>query len=118
MKKNILGVALGALLCALSLPVHAQQPKKVPRIGFLTASSVSSMAARTEALRQGLRDLGYVEGKDIVIEYRDADEKFDRLLALVAELTRLKGGCNRFGWSCSDPCCQASDLYDSHRHGV
>src|SRR5262250_90439 len=78
------------IVVALFSPAEAQQPKKVPRIGFLTASSVSSMATRTEALRQGLRDLGYVEGKDIVIEYRYAGEKPDRLPALAAELVRLK----------------------------
>ena len=78
------------IVFALCVPAEAQQPKKVPRIGFLTASSVTSMATRTEALRQGLRDLGYVEGKEIVIEYRYAGEKLDRLPALAAELVRLK----------------------------
>ena len=68
----------------------AQQPKKVPRIGFLGASSASVLAARIEAFRQGLRDLGYVEGKNIVIEWRSAEGKLDRLPALAAELVRLK----------------------------
>ena len=89
-RANVFGVALGAALLALGSFAEAQQQKKVPRIGFLTASSVSSMAARTEALRQGLRELGYVEGKDIVIEYHYAGEKLDRLPALAAELVRLK----------------------------
>ncbi len=81
---------LGALLLALSLPVEAQQAKKVPRIGYLDGVSLSVNAARTEAFRQGLRELGYVEGKNIVIEWRSADGKPDRLPALVAELIRLK----------------------------
>jgi len=69
---------------------QAQQPKKVPRIGYLAGPSLSSLAARIEAFRQGLRELGYVEGKNIVIEYRSAEGKIDRLPALAAELVRLK----------------------------
>jgi putative ABC transport system substrate-binding protein len=69
----------------------AQQPKKVPRIGYLTASaSLSVISARTEAFRQGLHELGYVEGKNVVIEWRSAEGKLDRLPALAAELVRLK----------------------------
>ncbi len=67
-----------------------QQPTKVPRIGFLSASSPSVISARLEAFRQGLRELGYVEGKNIVIEWRSAEGKLDRLPALAAELVRLK----------------------------
>jgi len=69
---------------------EAQQQKKVPRIGFLVGASPSTNAARTEAFRQGLRELGYVEGKNIVIEYRYAEGKLDRLPDLAAELVRLK----------------------------
>ncbi len=68
----------------------AQQPTKVPRIGYLASISLSALAARTEAFRQGLRELGYVEGKNIVIEWRSAEGKLDRLPALAAELVRLK----------------------------
>jgi putative ABC transport system substrate-binding protein len=68
----------------------AQQPTKIPRIAFLIASSLSAQSARIEAFRQGLRELGYVEGKNIVIEYPSAEEKPDHLPALVAELVRLK----------------------------
>ncbi len=68
----------------------AQQPKRIPRIGFLSTVSPSAIAARTEAFRQGLRELGYVEGKNIVIEWRYAEGKLDRLPALAAELARLK----------------------------
>ena len=79
------------MLFALSvLPVQAQQPMKVPRIGYLSGNFPSSISARTEAFRQGLRELGYVEGKNIVIEYRYAEGKLDRLASLAAELVRLK----------------------------
>ena len=69
---------------------RAQQPTKIPRIGYLGAASSSAIAARIEAFRQGLVDLGYVEGKNIVIEWRFADGKLDRLPALIAELVSLK----------------------------
>ena len=81
---------LCALLLALYLPAQAQQPKKVSRIGYLTGVSPSTNSTRHEAFRQGLRGLGYVEGKNIVIEWRSAEGKFDRLPALAAELVRLK----------------------------
>jgi putative ABC transport system substrate-binding protein len=81
---------LCALLFALSFPAEAQQPTKVPRIGFLGAGSSASSASRIEAFRQGLRELGYVEGKNILIEYRYAEEKLDRLPGLATELVRLK----------------------------
>jgi ABC-type uncharacterized transport system substrate-binding protein len=82
--------ALGVLLFALSVPANAQQLKKVPRIGFLGFTSLSGIAARIEAFREGLRELGYVNGKNIVIEYRSAEGKLDRLSELAAELARLK----------------------------
>ena len=69
---------------------QAQPSSKVPRIGYLTIASAASQAVRTEAFRNGLRELGYVEGNNIVIESRSADEKLDRLAALAAELVRLK----------------------------
>ena len=82
-------ILIAVVLLALGVTAEAQQPKKVPRIGFLTASSASSQASRLDAFRQGLRELGYIEGKNIVIEYRYA-EGLDRLPALAAELVRLK----------------------------
>jgi putative ABC transport system substrate-binding protein len=89
MKKKITVLALCAMILALCLPGEAQQTTKVPRIGFLAQSS-SAEAPRLEALRQGLRDLGHVEGKNIAFEHRYADNKPDRLLALADELVRLK----------------------------
>ena len=81
----------GAVLFALSvLPVQAQQPMKVPRIGYLSGNFPSSESVRTEAFRQGLRELGHVEGKNVVIEYRFAEGKLDRLALLAAELVGLK----------------------------
>src|SRR6266550_1734829 len=82
-------------LFAVALTVHAvnaeaQQPTKIPRIGYLGGASLSAIPARIEAFRQGLRELGYVEGKNIVIEWRSAEGKLDRLPALAAELVHLK----------------------------
>jgi len=95
MRRRLSKTALASILFAgavLAIAVigEAQQPKQVPRIGFLTAAPFSALAARNEAFRQGLRELGYVEGKNIVIEWRSAEGKLDRLPALAAELMRLK----------------------------
>jgi putative ABC transport system substrate-binding protein len=90
MKKKLTVLTVSALLCALCFFVEAQQPTKVPRIGYLTGASSSAVSHRTGAFRQGLRDLGYVEGKNIVIEWRFAERKRDRGPALAAELVRLK----------------------------
>jgi putative ABC transport system substrate-binding protein len=89
MKKKITFLTLCAMLLALCSSAQAQQPEKVPRIGFLITSSPSVIAPRIDAFRQGLRELGYVEGKNIVIERRHAEGKFDHLPALAAELVRL-----------------------------
>src|SRR6266545_3767782 len=89
MKKKITVLTLYAMLSALCSSAQAQQPTKIPRIGFLSASSPEALSSRIEAFRQGLRELGYVEGKNIVIEWRSAEGKLDRLAALAAELVRL-----------------------------
>jgi putative ABC transport system substrate-binding protein len=78
------------MLFALCIPALAQQPAKIARIGYLTAASPLPISPRTEAFRQGLHELGYVEGKNIVIEYRYAEAKLDRLPALATELVRLR----------------------------
>ena len=90
MRKNILGFALSAVLFALCLSVEAQQAARIPRIGILLGASASSVSTRVEAFRQRLRELGYVEGRNIVIEYRYAEGKRERLPDLAAELVRLK----------------------------
>jgi len=83
-------MGLLVLLVGWAGMADAQQPKKVPRIGYLGTNFPTTNLARYEAFRQGLRELGYVEGKNIVIEWRFAEGKFDRLPALAAELVRLK----------------------------
>jgi len=78
----------GALLFALCFPAQAQQSTKISRIGYLNPGNVFS--ARIETFRQGLRELGYIEGKNIAIEYRSADSKLERFSDLASELVRLK----------------------------
>src|SRR5690349_17955769 len=78
------------VLVVAGAAVQAQQPAKIPRIGYLGFGDPSVNLARTEALRQGLRELGYVEGKNIFIEWRSAEGNADRLPSLAAELIRLK----------------------------
>jgi putative ABC transport system substrate-binding protein len=82
------------LLITLALAVvhlaDAQQTKKSPRIGYLTASTPAAQLPSSKALREGLRELGYIEGQNIAIEFRYAEEKSERLPALAAELVRLK----------------------------
>ena len=90
MTKTILIWLLVVFFVANVSVTQAQQPTKIPRIGNLAANSRAATLARTEAFRQGLRELAYVEGKNISIEYRFADGKPDRLPALAAELVRLE----------------------------
>jgi ABC-type uncharacterized transport system substrate-binding protein len=88
--KRITTLVLCALIIAHSFPAAAQQPKKVPRIGYLSPGDAASDSGRSEAIRLGLRELGYIEGQNIAIEYRYAEGKRDRLPELAAELVRLK----------------------------
>ena len=90
MRKTVIGLTLSALLFALCSVAEAQQSAKVPRIGYLTGTSLSAIAHRVEAFRQGLRELGYIEGKNIVIEYRSAEGTIDRLPDLAAEFVHLQ----------------------------
>src|SRR5881296_4387651 len=90
MKKKITVLALCAVLFALSYSASAQQPTKVPRIGFLDASTASGSAVLLEAFRQELSKLGWIEGKNITIEYSFAEQKLERLPELAADLVRLK----------------------------
>ena len=77
------------IVFALCIPAEAQQPKKVHRIGFLGGATFAVLSARIEEFRRGLRELGYVEWKNILIEYRYAEGKSERLPDLAAELVRL-----------------------------
>jgi putative ABC transport system substrate-binding protein len=90
MKQSILGFALCATLCALCASVEAQQSRKVPRLGVLMTVSASSASRRLEAFQQGLRELGYIEGKTISFEYRYAEGRPETLPERVAELIRLQ----------------------------
>ena len=90
LKQRIFAVALCTMLFALCASVNAQQQKKIPRIGYLGVGSLNTNTYRTDVFRQGLRQLGYVEGKDFVIEDRNADGKLDRSNELAAQLVRLK----------------------------
>jgi putative ABC transport system substrate-binding protein len=89
-KAAVTSFLVALILLAGAVLAEAQQPAKVPRIGLLIASSPSAASPRIEAFRHGLTELGYVEGKNIVIEYRYAEGKPDRLPALAADLVRLK----------------------------
>jgi putative tryptophan/tyrosine transport system substrate-binding protein len=82
-------ILVSVMLLAVGMIASAQQPKKVPRIVYLSNSFQFADSARYEAFRRGLRELGYVGGKNVVIEYRSSDGKPDRLPALLAELVRL-----------------------------
>ena len=90
MKAVMSSIVFSVVLLAVGVTAEAQQPAKVPRIGYLSGSSLSVTAARVEAFQHGLRDLGYVEGKNIVIEWRSGEGKLDRNLAHAAELVRFK----------------------------
>jgi putative tryptophan/tyrosine transport system substrate-binding protein len=89
MNKRVLWLLVFLLLVSV-LPAEAQQPTKIPKIGYLTGASPSAMTSRIEAFRQGLRELGYVERKNIIVEYRYAEGQPDRLPVLADELVRLK----------------------------
>jgi ABC-type uncharacterized transport system substrate-binding protein len=84
-------LALVAVIAPTIYPrAEAQQTANIPRIGYLSASSASEAAVRTNAFRRGLKDLGYIEGKTIIVELRYAEGRFDRLPVLAAELVRLR----------------------------
>jgi putative ABC transport system substrate-binding protein len=88
-RRVFVGSLAGGLLAA-PLAAEAQQATKIARIGYLATNRAGGNPHQREAFLQGLRDLGYVEGRNVVIEYRDAEGKFERLLALAAELVALK----------------------------
>ena len=90
MLRHLLWMPLCALLLTLGGPVEAQQPKKLVRLGYLAGVSATADAPRLEAFRQGLRELGYLEGQNLVIEFRHESGGFARLPALAAELVGLK----------------------------
>ena len=90
MKKKITALTLCALLFALCVCAEAQEVKKVPRIGLLSSRDPATESARAAAIRLALRELGYIEGQNIAIEYRYSEGKRERFSVLAAELVRLK----------------------------
>ena len=90
MKKAAVPILVAVILLTVAVVTEAQQPKKVPRIGYFSGNSASADSPRVEAFRQGLRALGHVEGQNIAIEYRYTDGKFERLPDVAAELVGLK----------------------------
>jgi len=89
-KRKLGSFALGVMLIALGFPAEAQRPTKVPRVGYLSNTDAATDSARAEGFRLALRELGYIEGQNIAIEYRYAEGKRDRFPELAAELVRLK----------------------------
>src|SRR6266536_615858 len=87
-KAAVPSILVVAVLLAVAVIAEAQQPKKIPTIGFMRGGSPTD--PEVEAFRQGLRELGYVEGKNIIIDYRTTDGRTDRFAGVAAELVRLK----------------------------
>ena len=114
MRKNLLTTVAASLILAFVHHADAQQPKKVPRIGLLISAS-NVIAPFTDAFRQGMRELGYVEGKNFVLEIRGGGAEPDRLSDLAAELVRLKVDIIVAAGSLSTPCRHESDQHDSDR---
>jgi putative tryptophan/tyrosine transport system substrate-binding protein len=89
-KAAVPSILVAVVLLALGVTAEAQQPKKVTRIGYLSSTNPARESARFEAIRLALRELGYVEGQNIAIEYRYAEGKQDRYSEIAAELARLR----------------------------
>jgi putative ABC transport system substrate-binding protein len=89
-KAAVLSILVAMLLLALGVTAEAQQPGKIPRIGYLSITDAATESTRSEAIRRALRELGYIEGQNIAIEYRYAEGKPDRQPELAVELVRLK----------------------------
>jgi len=90
LRKVRVSILFVVVLLAVGVIAEAQQPKKVPRIGYLSSSDPITESTRSEGIRQALHDLGYVEGQNISFEYRYAEGKLDRFPELAVELVRLK----------------------------
>jgi putative tryptophan/tyrosine transport system substrate-binding protein len=117
MNQKNFAFALGALHLALCFSAEAQQSTKVPRIGFLVASTADAQLNRTDSFRRGLRELGYVEGQNIIIEYRYAEDDPGRLAELAAELVRLKLDVHRHAKQYCSACCLERYEDNPDRHG-
>ena len=116
-KAAVPSILVAVVLLALGVIAEAQQPKKVPRIGYLSTSDPATESTRSEAIRLALRERGYIEGQNIAIEYRYAEGKRDRFPELAAELVRLKVDIIVVaGGDQTDPGGQECDQDDSHRY--
>ena len=89
-KAAVPSILVAVVLLAVAVTAEAQQPKKIPRIGYLSVSDPATESTRSEAIRVALRERGYIEGQNIAFEYRYGEGKRDRLPELAAELVRLK----------------------------
>src|SRR6476620_8043330 len=89
-KAAVPSILIAAILLAVAVIAEAQQPKRIPRVGYLSSGRPTSEATRSDPIRLGLRELGYTEGQNIAIEYRYTEGKVDRAPELAAELVRLK----------------------------
>jgi putative ABC transport system substrate-binding protein len=117
-KTGLSSILMAVALLAVGVVAEAQQPKKVPRIGYVGGTDdPSTPGGFVNALRQGLRDLGYIEGKNILFEYRSAEGKSDRYPSLVTELLQLKVDVLVSPDSRSDPRSHAGNQDDPHRYG-
>jgi hypothetical protein len=106
------------VLVVAAAVAQAQQPKKVFRIGYLSSVDAATESARSEPIRLALRELGYIEGQNIAVEYRYAEGKLDRAPELAAELARLKVDIIVVaGGGPVDPGSHECDQDDSHRYG-
>src|SRR5262245_16884829 len=90
MKKAAVPILVAVILLTVAVVTEAQQPAKIPRIGYLSNADAATDSAQAEGIRLALRELGYIEGQNIAIEYRYAEGKVDRAPELAAELVRLK----------------------------
>src|SRR5262245_6140207 len=90
MKKAAVPILVAVILLTVAVVTEAQQPTKVPRIGYLSNTDAATDSARAEAIRLALRELGYIEGQNIAIEYRYGEGKVDRAPEHAAEFVRLK----------------------------
>ena len=104
------------MLLALSYPAKAQQPNKIPRIGFVSGTDPKNPGPTVEAFQQGLRDRGYVDQQNLVIEYRYGQDMNERSPAVVAELVQLNVDVLVVGGPPGNTGSQAGNQNDPHRH--
>ena len=118
MIKEIPIYLLLTVLLITAAVTEAQKPKKVPRIGYLSASDPATASTSSEGIRLALRERGHIEGQNIAIEYRYAEGRVDRFPKLAAELVRLKVDNHRGSrWGQGAPGGHECDQDDSHHYG-